>query len=126
MQLKVGLVAGPEADPQEIADLGRELRKRLLEWDADEVEPERRPAPEGSKAVDAATWETLLVTFAASGGVLTTIIAGINAWVARRQTSTSVTIEINGNSLTLPTATEEERRELIQAFVKSLEEPDRE
>lgn len=118
MLLKVHLDAEPDADASEVAELARNLRMRLLELDVEQVEPARGTAPAGSKTGDLATWQTLLVTLAASGGVLTTVISGINGWLSQRREPTSVVIEVDGDSITLPNATAEERMSLINMFLE--------
>ncbi len=45
-------------------------------------------------------WNTLLVTLAASGGVLTTLITAVQGWVKSRQ-EVSVTITLDGDTLTI-------------------------
>ncbi|WP_182872952.1 effector-associated constant component EACC1 [Microbispora sp. H10670] len=121
MELKVSLDAGSEADEIEIERLSRNLRGELLDLDVDDVRHLPDSAPANAKAGDGAIWTTLLVTLSASGGVITTIIAAINGWLSRRQEPVTVTVQFGDNSITLPNATDEERRLLLDAFIAQQE-----
>lgn len=118
IELAVEIDAGPDADQMEIGELSRSLSGELLELDIDQVTPAAATAPEGAKVGDAVTWQTLLVTLSASGGVLTTVIAAVSEWLRRRQHSVRVVLKIGNDSLTLPAPTEEERRLLVETFVQ--------
>jgi hypothetical protein len=118
IELAVEIEAGPDTDEIEIEELSRGLSDELLELDVDQVIPAAAAAPEGAKVGDAVTWQTLLVTLSASGGVLTTVIAVVSEWLRRRQHSLKVVLKIGDDSLTLPAPTEEERRLLVETFVQ--------
>jgi hypothetical protein len=118
LELAVEIDAGPDADERDIEEFSRSLSNELLELDVDRVVPSAAAAPEGTKAGDAVTWQTLLVTLSASGGVLTGIIAAVSEWLRRRQDPVTVVLKIGNDSLTLPAPTEEERQILIETFVK--------
>jgi hypothetical protein len=118
IELAVEIDAGPGADEIEIEELSRRLSDELLELDVDQVIPAAAAAPEGAKVGDAVTWQTLLVTLSASGGVLTTVIAAVSEWLRRRQQSVKIVLKIGDDSLTLPAPTEEERRLLVETFVQ--------
>lgn len=118
VELAVEIDAGPDADERDIEELSRSLSNELLELDIDRVAPAVTAAPEGTKAGDAVTWQTLLVTLSASGGVLTGIIAAVSEWLRRRQGPVTVVLKIGNDSLTLPAPTEEERRILTETFVQ--------
>ncbi len=100
LQLALTLNGGPEATAQDRESLARRLRDDLLELDIEAVEPGKKKAPAGSKAGPAIDWTTLLVTLAASGGVLTTLIAAVQSWLLRSQAS-SVTVKLGDDELTL-------------------------
>ncbi|MEU6851005.1 hypothetical protein ABZ901_13880 [Actinacidiphila alni] len=105
---------GDAADAEEIERAARALRAELLETDVEDVRPAAARAPRGAKPGDPSTWETLLVTLAASGGVLTTLITAVSAWLSRQRPETTVELEIGGDRITLPDATPAERARLIQ------------
>jgi Effector Associated Constant Component 1 len=118
IELTVKIDPGPDADSIEIEELSRGLRDELLGLDVDQVTPAAVAAPEGAKAGDAVTWQTLLVTLSASGGVLTTVIAAVSEWLRRRQHPVSAVLKIGDDSLTLPAPTAEERSLLVETFVQ--------
>jgi len=55
--------------------------------------------------------------------VLTSVIAAVSAWMRQRQNPPPLVLKIGGDSLTLPAATSEERRQLLQAFIDRHERP---
>jgi len=118
VELAVEIDAGPDADERDVEELSLGLSNELLELDVDQVTPAPAVAPEGAKVGDAVTWQTLLVTLSASGGVLTGVIAAVSEWLRRRQVPVNVVLKIGQDSLTLPAATEEERRILVETFIE--------
>ena len=118
VELAVEIDAGPDADERDVEELSLGLSNELLELDVDQVTPATAVAPEGAKVGDAVTWQTLLVTLSASGGVLTGVIAAVSEWLRRRQVPVNVVLKIGQDSLTLPAATEEERRILVETFIE--------
>ncbi|WP_406374504.1 hypothetical protein OG788_30260 [Streptomyces sp. NBC_00647] len=112
------LCLGATADDREIEETALRLREEILEGAADDVQPNTRRAPDGTKPGDLQLWETLVITLAASGGVLTTLITSVSSWLARQREETAVVLEIDGDSITLPGATEAERQQLVEAFIK--------
>jgi len=118
IELAVEIDAGPDSDEIETEELSRGLSDELRELDIDQVTPAAATAPEGAKVGDPVTWQTLLVTLSASGGVLTTVIAAVSEWLRRRQRPIGVVLKIGDDSLTLPASTEEERRLLVETFVQ--------
>ncbi|MEW2519473.1 effector-associated constant component EACC1 [Actinacidiphila alni] len=115
LAVRVRQGAGDDAaDAEDIERAARALRAELLETDVEDVRPAAAPAPRGAKPGDPTTWETLLVTLAASGGVLATLITAVSAWLSRQHPDTTVELEIGGDRITLPDATAAERSRLIQ------------
>ena len=84
--LNLTLVAPSDTD---IESLSRELQRALSEapeittvQPMEKIVPREKGAKSPAVAID---WNTLLITLAASGGVLTTLIAAIQAWIINRQ-----------------------------------------
>jgi Flp pilus assembly CpaE family ATPase len=99
-------------------ELARRLRAELLELDVDDADFVRAgAAPSGSKA-DAMMLSTLILSFAASGGVFTSIIGAVRDWLLR-QTEPGVVVDmtIDGDSVRIEGASTEERQRLLEAFV---------
>jgi hypothetical protein len=117
MELVLNIASGPDSDDEEKAQLTRQLRNRLLELnELERVEAPAAPAQPGAKSVPI-DWQTLIVTLAASGGVLTTLIGVVQSWLTR-QDRASVTLEVSGDKLTISGASSETQRRLVQDWVK--------
>lgn len=116
-QLMLNIDLGPEVDVEELEELTRQLRQELLELDVEAVDLVRAgEAPERAKAGDIVTWGMLLVTLAAPGGVLTTLINVLQAWLTHDERR-SVTLEIDDDKLEVTGITSEERQRLINAWI---------
>ncbi len=116
-RLVLNIDAGPEADAEELAELTRQLREDLLHLDVETVDlAHAGEAPTGTKAVDPVTAGTLLVTLAASGGVLTTLINALQSWLTRHERR-GVTLEIGGDKLDVTGISSEEQQRLIDAWL---------
>lgn len=117
MELVLNIEPGPDSDDQEQVELTRQLRKRLLELnELERVESPAAPAQAGAKAVPI-DWQTLIVTLAASGGVLTSLIGVVQSWLTR-QDRASVTLELGGDKLTITGASSETQKRLVEDWVK--------
>ncbi|GAA4548285.1 hypothetical protein [Amycolatopsis samaneae] len=116
LTLEVTLLEDP--DEAERAELAGRLCAELRELDVDGAGfAEGGPAPAGSKA-DAVTLSTVLLTFAASGGVFTTVIGAVRDWLLRqRQPGVVVDVKIDGDEFRVEGVTSDERRLLLEAFV---------
>jgi hypothetical protein len=108
----------PDADAEEVDRLTRQLRAELM--GLDEVETIERASsadlPEGAKGAGV-DWATLLMTVSASGGALSMLIGAVRDWLNRSRSASTVTLTIDGDSITLPKATKAEREELIQTWI---------
>ena len=82
-QLIVTLDAEPDTDTEDLERLTRQLREELAELDVEADLMTGGPAPANAKAGDAITWGALLLTLAASGGAITTLINVLQAWLTR-------------------------------------------
>jgi hypothetical protein len=110
------LTISPEqgADPQELAELSRQLRAAVLESDADTVEPTRADAaPAGAKG-DPLTLATLAITIAPTA--VEGLIRIIEDWVSRHQRA-SIVVENEGVKLTVTGDPSAAQRQLIEAFL---------
>jgi hypothetical protein len=72
--------------------------------------------PERAKASASVDWGTLLVTLAASGGVLTMLANMLQSWLTRYDRH-SVTLEIDGDKLEVKGISSEEQQRLIDAWL---------
>lgn len=116
-QLVVNLDAGPEADDEDLAYRTHQLRRELLELDVESVDLVRADeAPPGAKVVEPFSWGTLIITLAASGGVLVPTINTIQAWLLRDE-QRSVTLEIDGDKLEIKGISSKEQQRLINEWL---------
>ncbi len=98
-RLTLTLAGDPEATAEELEKVARRLRDDIMELDIEAVKPGEKKVPEGSKGGTAIGWTTLFVTLATSG-ILTAIIAAVQAWLLRNQKS-SVTVKVGDDELTI-------------------------
>ena len=118
VELTVVLEPDPDTDPEDRERLGRQLRNELRDLDVDQVASvDAGPAPPGSKGAGMALSEWL-VTLSGGGGVFVTVIGTIKAWLGNRAGAHKVTVTIDGDTLELSNATDAERAELVETFVR--------
>lgn len=116
MQLLVTLDTEPEADTEDLERLTRQLREELSELDVQADLMTGGPAPVNAKAGDVIEWGTLLLTLAASGGAITTLVNVLQAWLTRHDRR-GVTLEINGDKLHVTGIGSAEQRRLIDTWL---------
>jgi hypothetical protein len=110
------LEANSDVDEDERIDLARRLRKELLALnDVATVENASTPSPSRTKAAGI-DWQTLIVTLAASGGVLTTLVGAIQGFLTRRERA-SVTLEIGGDKLVITGVSSETQQRLVNDWI---------
>jgi len=118
VELRVVLEPDPDTDPEDVERLGRQLRDELRDLDVDDVEPvDGAPPPDGAKSGALASLTEWLVTLG-GGGVIAPVLGTIKAWLARGAGSHKVTVTIDGDTLELGRATDAERAEIVDAFVR--------
>jgi membrane-associated two-gene conflict system component 1 (EACC1) len=109
---------GSDNDEEELARTTQQLREELSDLNIDSVDTVKTgPAPEGSKAgEEMITWGSLLVSLAASGGVLPSLIGTVQSWLSRRENQ-KISMEIDGDKLEVTGVSSEEQRRLIDIWV---------
>ncbi len=115
MNVLVSVEAGPGADDADTAELATRLREELVAHDFDPV-VSPSAAPPGAKGVGSGEIGSLLVVLAASGGVLTTLLGTLQAWLLR-QSGSQVVVELDGDRLELTGATDDERRRALDVWL---------
>ena len=116
IQLTVTLDAKPDTDAEDLERLTRQLRDELSELDVQADLVTGGSAPANTKAGDVIEWGTLLLTLAASGGVITALINAILTWLTNRNQSATITIEIGGEKLQITGNPSPEQQQLVKAF----------
>jgi Effector Associated Constant Component 1 len=119
VEVLVALEAEPGTDPEDVERLGRQLRNELRALDVDDVAVlAGGPPPDGSKSGAVASLTEWLVTLSAGGGVFVTVIGTLRDWLARRGAGHKVVVTIDGDTLELSDATDAERSQLVETFVR--------
>lgn len=111
-EIRLQVVGYPDSDDEERAELAWRLRQELREHGVvDAAHPSIRPPP-GAKGA-ALDWAQLVVTLA---GTLPSLMAVVDGWLGRHSRA-AVTLEIEGDTLTLDEASPGERRQLLETFL---------
>jgi Effector Associated Constant Component 1 len=119
VEVLVALEPDPGTDPEDVERLGRQLRNELRALDVDDVAVvDGGPPPDGAKSGAAVSLTEWLVTLSAGGGVFVTVIGTLKDWLSRRGAAHKLTVTIDGDTLELSDATQAERAELIETFVR--------
>jgi len=99
LELAIELLAGPDTDDQELAELAFRLRGELLDLDVETVEPAAAgQALADAKGIDLLAIGALIVRFALCPDVLRSVVSGVRSW-AGRQRVCSVKLTLDGDSL---------------------------
>ena len=108
----------PGADPEEKKRLGQELRAELAQLDHVQVQPSTSAGTPSGGVKVADDWSALLVTFAAASGVLASVITAVRNWLARHDSTHSIRLTIDNDSINLDRASTsaQESEELISTF----------
>ncbi len=115
-QVILNIDAGQEDDPEEIERFTQQLREELTELEVEGVDLVRAgETPAKAKVGDPITWGTLLLTLAASGGVITTIINVLQSWLTRQERR-SISLEIDGDKLEIKGISSKEQQRLINEW----------
>jgi hypothetical protein len=118
VELRVVLAPDPDTDPEDAERLGRQLRDELSDLDVDDVEPvEGAPPPDGAKSGVLTSLTEWLVTLG-GGGVLAPVIGTITAFLTPGAGAHKVTVPIHGDTIELGRATDAERAQLVDAFLR--------
>ncbi len=102
-----------DSDPEERAELAWRLQEDLIEADVGSVSRPPAPAPAGAKG-PTLEWAQLLVTLV---GALPGLVAAVRGW-HNRHADASVTLEIDGDRVTLSDGSSREGRELLAAWLQ--------
>ena len=117
IKLLLQVQSAADCDRDELDELTQQLKSELLETSVDSIEPVISPEqPVGTRVGDPMTVGQLLITLGAAGGVLTTFVGAIRDWALRGE-KRSVTIEMNGDKLTVTELSEDNQQSLINAWI---------
>jgi hypothetical protein len=111
-ELRLHVRGYPDSDDEERADLAWRLREDLRDHGLDHVSHPSIPGPAGAKGA-ALEWAQLVVSLA---GTVPPLIMALQGWLGRHPRA-AVTLEIDGDRLTLDEAAPAEQRRLVDAFL---------
>jgi hypothetical protein len=103
----------PDSDPEEQAELAWSLQDDLVASEVGSVSRSPAVAPEGAKGA-ALEWAQLLVGLA---GTVPGLVAAVRGWQGRHPHA-SVTLEIDGDRVTLSDGSSEDGRALLEAWLE--------
>ncbi|MEX3104292.1 MULTISPECIES: hypothetical protein [unclassified Streptomyces] len=117
--VRLDVTPDPELDPEAAERLLRRLRTELAALDVESARftPGAAP-PEGAKGSDAVTLGAIVVALSASGGVFTSLIGAVQDWLGRSSARHRISVTVDGDTIELESATDAERRALVEAFVR--------
>ncbi|SED91324.1 hypothetical protein SAMN05216489_04891 [Streptomyces sp. 3213] len=122
MDVLLRLAPAADADREETERLVARVRTELRELDLDALELHTAPgtvAPAGAKGgVDPVTVGAVVLALSAPGGVLTALVETLRDWLGRQSARHRVSVTIDGDTIELERASTDERRELVEAFVR--------
>lgn len=109
--VRVAVAGYPDSDDEERADLTTRLRADLEANDLEVAHPSAA-TPAGSKGAGL-EWAQLVVTLA---GTVPAMVAALEGWMGRHR-GASVSLEIDGDRLTLADVSEADQRRLVETFL---------
>ncbi len=118
IQLELRIVAGPDSDAAERAELALRLRDELDHLEAGRVMwPRAGAAPGGAKAGESAAVGSTLLVSLISSGALTAVITTVNSWIGRQRRG-SVSIKLGDDDLVLTNASSEDQRRMMEQWLE--------
>ena len=115
MELSVVLV-NPDFDAEELDNAATSLRLELADADADVHDLPAGAAPEGTRAIDAATIGGLAVSVSGGLTVLREVLTMIATWRQRGQGS-AVRLKLGDDEIELSEATSADQERILEAFL---------
>lgn len=119
MQVLLVVTPDPEVDPEAAERVTRRLRSEIVDLNVESVRPgPGAPIPDAAKGTDAVTVGAIIVALSASGGVFTALVETVRDWLERSSARHRVSLTIDGDTIELERASNSERRELIDAYIR--------
>ena len=111
-EIRLHVVGFPDSDDEERADLAWRLREEILDRGAGDVSHPSLESPAGAKG-GAVEWAQLIVTMV---GTVPPMLMALQAWLGRHPKA-AVTLEIDGDKLTLDNPSDADQRRLVETFL---------
>jgi hypothetical protein len=105
-------------DEEELERSTHQLREELMDLNLESVDLMKKGnPPKGSKAgEEVVSWGSLLVSLAASGGALPSLIGTVQSWLSRKE-SQKITMQIGADKLEMTGISNEQQDKLIDAWI---------
>jgi Effector Associated Constant Component 1 len=105
------------AEAEELDRLTSQLRTELLQLDIDDVRRDREGVPPpGARGVDVAALSQLIVSVGQVPGTLASLVRTVAGWLGHRS-GRSVRLEIDGDTIELTGASDEQQQRLIDSWL---------
>ena len=119
LQLEVRLLSAADAPDAEREQQTRQLRRELLSTDVSDVTfAAGGPAPDGSRGVDVAAIDTLIVTLGHAGTLFNSVLNVLRQWTERHRGNT-LELTLNGQSLTVTGLSADDQRAAVQEWLRA-------
>ncbi len=109
-----------DVDEEELENLTHQLQQELNELNVEKVDLVRKKEDDTSlsntKSGEVISWGSLLVTLAASGGILSSVINVIQSWISNHKDH-SITLEIKGDKITVNGISKKDETKLIDRWL---------
>ena len=109
-----------DADADRAEHMSQQLRAELAELGLARVTARQTDAPPGARG-GGIDWSTLMMSLNASGGAITMVLAIVKGWLGRNRLAHGVELKVNGVSIHVTAATTQQQEEMIQAFLRKLD-----
>jgi len=118
LDLRLVVEFDAEVHPEDADRLTRRLRAEIAELDVESARlDEGGTAPDGAKGADVVTLGAVVVALSASGGVFTALIDTLRGWLGRQSARHKISVTIDGDTIELERATNEQKQALVDAYV---------
>jgi hypothetical protein len=111
--IRIAIAGYADSDEEERAELARRLEEELRQLDVEDISRPQLEPRDGAKG-SAFEWAQLIVTFA---GSLPVLVSAVRGWLGRHP-GASITLEIEGDRVTLEEPSAAERGQLMATWMK--------
>ncbi|MFJ5259985.1 hypothetical protein ACIQAC_05850 [Streptomyces sp. NPDC088387] len=129
MEVRLVVAPDPELDAEAAERPVRQLRAEITSLDVESVRPgpvgtaadgtaPAGAAPDRAKGTDPVTVGAIVVALSASGGVFALLVETVRDWLGRSTARHRVSVTIDGDTIELERASEAERRDLVDAYIR--------
>ncbi|MFG3297059.1 hypothetical protein ACGF3G_50880 [Streptomyces sp. NPDC048179] len=119
MEVLLVVAPDPDLEPETRERVSRRLRTEIADLDVESIRlGPGASTPDSAKGGDAVTLGAVVVALSASGGVFTALVETVRDWLSRSSARHRVSLTIDGDTIELERASDAERRDLIDAYIR--------